>query len=115
MLLLQQRRRMTKKCRSQRHHAGQNCPKNDSNDALVRRHVAWEEAAAEEWRGEESKHELLTMTMGHVENKKGVIYFTSKKSDFVRSIPKRMSCPNWLQENLTKHAQKMPLRKHRSQ
>ncbi len=33
--------------------------KNDSNDALVRRHAAWEEAATKEWRGEESEHELL--------------------------------------------------------
>jgi hypothetical protein len=37
----------------------------------------WEEAAAEEWCGEEREQKLLTMTMGHVENKKGVIYFTS--------------------------------------
>ena len=59
------------------HHAGQNRPKNGINDALVCRHAVWEEAAAEEWRGEEREHKLLTMTMGHVENKKGVIYFTS--------------------------------------
>lgn len=36
--------------------SGQNRPKNGSNDALVRRHAAWEEAATEEWRGEESEH-----------------------------------------------------------
>jgi hypothetical protein len=101
---------MTKECRCQRHHAGQNRLKNGSNDTSVRRYAAWEEAAAEEWRGEESEHELLTMRMGHVENKKGVIYFTSKNSDFVRSIPKL--APRKFDETCPKNAK---LRKLRSQ
>ena len=90
--------------------SGQNRPKNGSNDALVRRHAAWEEAATEEWRGEEREHELLTTTMGHVENKKGVIYFTSKNSDFVRSIPEL--APRKFDETCPKIAE---LRKLRSQ
>jgi hypothetical protein len=32
----------------------------------------------EEWHGEERAHKLLATMMGHKENKKGVIYFTSK-------------------------------------
>jgi hypothetical protein len=48
--------------------------------------------------------------MGHVENKKGVIYFTSKNSDFVRSIPEL--APRKFDETCPKIAE---LRKLRSQ